>query len=82
VPLREAASHELVEAAGMHPSEREPRRRDAAPPGSRAHRPRQPPRKLLQLTPEGVAVYCSILPHVQANAARLFDTMSREEIVS
>jgi DNA-binding MarR family transcriptional regulator len=38
--------------------------------------------KLLQLTPEGVAVYRSILPHVQAVAARLFDTMSREEIAS
>jgi DNA-binding MarR family transcriptional regulator len=83
-PLREAASHELVEAAGMHPMNvsravaalhRQGRVQLRTDPDNRR-------RKLLQLTPEGVAVYRSILPHVQEVAARLFDTMSREEIAS
>ena len=83
-PLREAASHELVDAAGMHPMNvsravaalrRHGRVQQRADPDNRR-------RKLLQLTPEGVALYRSLVPHVQQVANRLFDTMSAEEIAS
>ena len=39
-------------------------------------------RKLLQLTPDGMALYRNIVPHVQQVAARVFDTMSPEEIAT
>ncbi|MCC7462787.1 MAG: MarR family transcriptional regulator [Gammaproteobacteria bacterium] len=81
-PLRVAASHELVDAAGMHPMNvsravatlrRHGRVQQRIDPDNRR-------RKLLQLTPEGLAVYRNLVPHVQQIATRLFATMSAEEI--
>ncbi len=81
-PLREAASHELVDAAGMHPMNvsravaalrRHGRVQQRTDPDNRR-------RKLLQLTPEGLALYRSLVPHVQQIATRLFATMSGEEL--
>jgi MarR family transcriptional regulator, lower aerobic nicotinate degradation pathway regulator len=83
-PLREAASHELVDAAGMHPMNvsravaalrRHGRVQQRTDPDNRR-------RKLLQLTPEGMALYRNLVPHVQRIAARMFDTMSPEEIAA
>jgi DNA-binding MarR family transcriptional regulator len=37
-------------------------------------------RRLLQLTPEGLALYRNLVPHVQQIAHRLFGAMSAEEI--
>jgi DNA-binding MarR family transcriptional regulator len=83
-PLREAASHELVDAAGMHPMNvsrsvaalrRHGRVQQRTDPNNRR-------RKLLQLTPDGMALYLNIVPHVQQVAARVFDTMSPEEIAT
>jgi DNA-binding MarR family transcriptional regulator len=81
-PLREAASHELVDAAGMHPMNvsravaalrRHGRVRQRTDPNNRR-------RRLLQLTPEGLALYRNLVPHVQQIAHRLFGAMSAEEI--
>lgn len=83
-PLREAASHELVDAAGMHPMNvsravaalrRHGRVQQRTDPNNRR-------RKLLQLTPEGLALYRNLLPHVQQIATRLFATMSGEEVAT
>lgn len=83
-PLREAASHELVDAAGMHPMNvsravaalrRHGRVQQRTDPNNRR-------RKLLQLTPEGLALYRNLVPHVQQIATRLFATMSGEEVAT
>ncbi|MFO1410645.1 MAG: MarR family transcriptional regulator [Steroidobacteraceae bacterium] len=83
-PLREAASHELVDAAGMHPMNvsravaalrRHGRVQQRTDPDNRR-------RKLLQLTPEGLALYRNLVPHVQQIATRLFATMSGEELAT
>ena len=82
--LREAASHELVDAAGMHPMNvsravaalhRHGRVLQRTDPNNRR-------RKLLQLTPEGLALYRSLVPHVEQIATQLFATLTNEEITT
>lgn len=81
-PLREAASHELVTVAGMHPMNvsravaalrRRGRIQQRTDPNNRR-------RKLLQLTPEGLKLYKSLMPHVQRVADALFTKMDPDEM--
>lgn len=81
-PLREAASHELGEVAGMHPMNvsravatlrRRKRLQQRTDPNNRR-------RKLLQLTPDGWALYKNLMPHVVEVADSLFATMAPEEL--
>ena len=81
-PLREAASHEIVTIAGMHPMNvsravaalrRRGRIQQRTDPNNRR-------RKLLQLTPEGWKLHKSLMPHVQRVADALFSRMDPEEM--
>ncbi len=81
-PMGEAASHELCEATGLHPMNvsrsvaalrrhgRISERRDAA----------NLRRKLLTLTPEGWALYKTLMPHVKNISEHLFAPMSALEL--
>ncbi|MBU6444391.1 MAG: MarR family winged helix-turn-helix transcriptional regulator [Alphaproteobacteria bacterium] len=81
-PMGEAASHELCEATGLHPMNvsrsvaalrrhgRISERRDAA----------NLRRKLLTLTPEGWALYRTLMPHVKSISENLFAPMSALEL--
>ena len=81
-PMGEAASHELCEATGLHPMNvsrsvaalrrhgRISERRDAA----------NLRRKLLTLTPEGWALYRTLMPHVKNISENLFAPMSPLEL--
>lgn len=83
-PLREAASHELVDAAGMHPMNVSRAVATLRRQGRLVQRtdPHNRRRKLLQLTPEGLALYRSLVPHVQQVAASVFGAMSADEIAT
>jgi DNA-binding MarR family transcriptional regulator len=81
-PMREAASHELANVAGMHPMNvsravaalrRHGRVCQRADPDNRR-------RKLLKLTVEGWALYRRLLPHVNKVAKAVFRDLTRTEI--
>jgi len=81
-PLREAASHELANVAGMHPMNvsravaalrRHGRVREHADRNNRR-------RKLLQLTAEGWTLYRHLLPHVSAVADDVLRDLTPAEV--
>jgi MarR family transcriptional regulator, lower aerobic nicotinate degradation pathway regulator len=81
-PLRQAASHELVEVVGMHPmnvsrSVAELRRHGRV---LQQRDPNNRRRKLLTLTPKGWTLYRKLIPHVQEVADTLFKNMSKKEM--
>lgn len=81
-PMREAASHEISAAAGVHPMNVSRAVASLRRSGRLTERadPQNGRRKLLTLTAEGRKLYKTLLPHAQDIAGRVFAGMSAEEI--
>ncbi len=83
-PMREAASHEISAAAGVHPMNVSRAVGSLRRSGRLTERadPQNGRRKLLTLTAEGRKLYKTQLPHAQDIAVKLFAGMSAEEMAT